>query len=109
MKAKAWIGRLILIGAAILQVAQFALLCIIFNHSEELGYFFLPTIIALLASMIFTLSLILRKRELQYLRGYLGDEQFFAKFPKEKKREMRRLEKARREKKASDKKYPHEL
>ena len=114
MRSKAWVGRLMLVGAAVLQVARFALLCVIFNHSEDLGYFFLPTILLLFFSMIFTLALILKKRELQYLRGYLGDEAFFAKFPKEKKREMCRLEKEkqrqmRRRKKTSEKKYPHEL
>jgi len=79
-----------MVGAAVSQVAMFALLCIIFNNSEKLGYFFFPAILALLSLMIYTLALILKKRELQYLRVLLGDEQFFEKFPKEKKREMRR-------------------
>ena len=90
MKPNAWLSRLIMIGAALSQVAMFALLCILFNNSEKLGYFFFPAILALLSLMIYTLALILKKRELQYLRVLLGDEQFFAKFPKEKKREMRR-------------------
>ena len=99
MKSKAWVGRLILIGEAILQVALFALLCIIFNNADKLGYFFLPSVLGLLGIMLYLLARILKKHELVYLRVQLGDELFFQKFPKEKKREQRRLEKAKSSKK----------
>ncbi len=114
MKSKAWIGRLILVGEAVLQVALFALLCVIFNNANKLRYFFLPTLLLLLGVMLYILARFLKKHELEHLRLQLGDELFFRKFPKEKKREMRRLEREkkreeRRLKKHSEKKYPHEL
>ncbi|MBE6927188.1 MAG: hypothetical protein E7467_01645 [Ruminococcaceae bacterium] len=115
MKHDTWIGKLFLIGAVGSVVALFILLfCVLFMNADKLGYFFLPTLLGMFIAMIYFYALILRRHGLMNLRLQMGDELFFHKFPKEKSREMRRLEREkkrelRRKEKASEKKYLHEL
>lgn len=63
----------------------------LFENSGKLGSFFVPALLVLLAVPTAVLAWLYRRRELQKLRVELGDARFYQAFPRERKREERRL------------------
>ena len=63
---------------------------LLFDYSEQLGYWW-SILMALYIGLFMFAGLALRwRREMDEFRRLLGDEQFFAQFPGELKREKRR-------------------
>lgn len=72
------------------QLAHY-LLIVIFSNAPTLGWWFVPVLVVYFTLLVFLLALILRRHELREMRALLGDETFYEKFPKERRREEKRL------------------
>ena len=62
---------------------------LLMQNSRLLGPLWWVLLLLYAGALIYSLAWVLYRREMKYLRGQLGDEQFFARFPREKKREAR--------------------
>lgn len=84
-------GWLILVLSGAICVLSVICVVKLFEHSGELGSFFLPAVLILLAVPTTLLAWLYRRRELQKLRAELGEARFYQAFPKELKRAERKL------------------
>lgn len=64
---------------------------LLFCSADKLGYWWTILLILYIAIIIAVAGIILYFREIRALRIILGDELFFKKFPREKKRYIRKL------------------
>jgi len=64
---------------------------LLFCYADRLGLSWSVLLFAYMGLLIATYALIIRPRELAKLRYDLGDERFFELFPREKKKEQRKL------------------
>ena len=62
---------------------------LLFDYSEQLGYWWSILMLLYIGLFMFAGLAIRWRREMDEFRRLLGDEQFFAQFPKEWKREQR--------------------
>lgn len=69
---------------------------LLFEHSQDLGYWWAALLLLYSAVLIYILSRISYRREMKVLRHDLGDEQFFRAFPAERRREERRVRRKQR-------------
>ena len=67
---------------------------LLFDHSEKLGFWWFLLLVGYIALLIWARAALLWRRERISLLRDLGEEQFYAAFPRERKRDERR---ARRE------------
>ncbi|MGM9554482.1 MAG: hypothetical protein ACI3V2_09270 [Faecousia sp.] len=76
--------------AAVLAVfAGISLIVVIFMQAKELHWWFVPCVAAVFLLLQLLLAYILKRREMAWIRDNVGDEQYFALFPKELKKEDR--------------------
>lgn len=84
-------GWLIIALSAAIVVLSAICVVELFENSGKLGSFFVPALLVLLAVPTAVLAWLYRRRELQMLRAELGEARFYQAFPKERKRDERRL------------------
>ena len=70
---------------------------LLFEYSPRLGYWWIVLLLLYIALLITVRVLILWPREKNALMNELGPEQFYALFPKEKKRDERRKKRQERQ------------
>ena len=83
-------NKLLLFGVAALLFAGGGILAVLFIFAEELGWLFFPLVLLVFATLSLAYAYILRKHELAWIRGQVGDERFYKLFPKQKEKEERR-------------------
>ena len=69
---------------------------LLFCYADRLGLSWSILLFAYMGLLTASYAMIIRPREMAKLRYDLGDEQFFEIFPREKKKEQRRMERAGR-------------
>lgn len=80
-----------LLALAILaMIANAAGVCFLFANAGKLGVLFCPALLLYSGALLAVQYRILRRRELQWLRCVLDEEQFYAQFPRERKKAERR-------------------
>ncbi len=84
--------------------AGITLIVVIFMHAKELHWWFVPCVAAVFLLLELLLAYILKRREMAWIRNNLGDEQYFALFPKELKKEDRARKRAFRKAEARKRK-----
>ena len=63
---------------------------LLFDHSEKLGFWWFLLLVGYIALLIWARAALLWRRERISLLRDLGEEQFYAAFPRERKRDERR-------------------
>lgn len=74
----------------------FSVFLLIFLNADHLGYFFLPTLFLYCGILAAIPYILYRRRELLEIHALLGDEAFYERYPREKRKMLRK--KAREEK-----------
>ncbi len=70
---------------AALVFALFGLFILIFLNADVLGWLFIPCLCVYIGLLAFVPALIYHRRELLQIHAYLGDEEFYKRYPREEK------------------------
>lgn len=80
---------LLVFALSLLIFALFGLFILIILNADKLGYFLIPCFCLYVGFLSLIPIWIYHRRELLQIHAYLGDEAFYARYPKEKKRMLR--------------------
>ena len=93
------IGFLPVFSALLLTFLSLALLCgalLIMGNAGKLGLAFWPLLLAYLGLLAAAVAILHWRREMRDFRAMIGDEDVFRLYPREAKREQRRMARARK-------------